>query len=285
MLRKLEAEEFDTYVPMAYEISLKLANTSFPVYTDGVKTKEDFFRAAKTSMEREDEELLLFLENGAAEGVLSFFALADDRYLGVKFLSVRKHYAKALAELFAYWQENYRGYEWDVYFPEENTEALAYMNGCGRRAAEVNVVDVLLFDEYVPQSERGAVFPINRRNFAVFAELHRHYEADMYWTSERIRSSLDNWAIFALEGKGAVYYNGKGGADLEIFGVDFLDGRWEAETAEELLIACLNYAKRSGAKSMYFFNDPKMHEIAAALGFRRVTAAHLFSGSIVGSGD
>lgn len=280
MLKALEEKDSETYIPMAYEISMDLAHTSFPVYTDGVKTREDFFRAAKTGMEREDEEILLFLENGEAEGVLSFYALADDRYLGVKFISVRKHYAKALEELFAYWGENYRGYEWDVYFPEENTEALAYMSASGRREAEENVVDVLLFDEYAPQPENEAVLPVNRENFDVFSELHRHCEADMYWTGERIRENMDNWAIFAIEGKGAVYYNGKGGADLEIFGVDFLDGGWEAEAARGLLTACLNYAKRSGARSMYFFNDAKMHEIAAALGFRQVTTAHLFSGAI-----
>lgn len=281
MLKALEEKDSEKYIQMAYEISMDLAHTSFPVYTDGVKTREDFFRAAKTGMEREDEEILLFSENGKAEGVLSFYALADDRYLGVKFISVRKHYGKALEELFAYWQENYRGYEWDVYFPEENTEAIAYMSASGRRAAEENVVDVLLFDEYVPQPENEAVLSVNRENFEVFARLHRHYEADMYWTSERIRGNLDNWAIFAIEGKGAVYYNGKGGADLEIFGVDFFDGRWEAETARKLLSACLNHAKRSGAKSMYFFNDAKMHEIAAALGFRRVTTARLFTGTVV----
>lgn len=47
MLQVLEKKDFDQYINMAYEISSDLSRTSFPVYTDGVKTKEDFVRCLR----------------------------------------------------------------------------------------------------------------------------------------------------------------------------------------------------------------------------------------------
>lgn len=277
MLQQLEEKEFDQYIDLAYEISLDLSRTSFPVYTDGVKTREDFILRSRMGMDREDEELLLFTHNGQAEGVIQFYVLEKDRYIGITSISVEKHYAGALKELFQYWSEKYRGYEWDVYFPEENEEALGFMREKGLKAEE-SVVDVLLFKEYAMQPEEEGILHINHENFQRFAEIHRFSEEGMYWTGERIRKNLENWEIFVSEGKGAVYYNGKGQENLEIFGIDFWRQEPDMDTARSLLAACLNHAKRSGAKSMYFFNDPDIHRIVSALGFRRITTAHYFTG-------
>lgn len=280
MLQVLEKKDFDQYINMAYEISSDLSHTSFPVYTDGVKTKEDFVRCCQKGMEQENEEILLFIENGTVEGVIQYYVLADEHYIGVNFISIRAFYAKALAELFEYWKEKYNSYRWDVYFPEENVDAIGYMKAIGCEALEQSVVDILFFNEYELQPENKCITHISFENYNKFANIHKLAEADMYWTSERILQRLEDWEIFVSEEKGAVYYNGKGEENLEIFGLDFQTGKYDAEIAKALLIACLNHAKKSGAKSMYFFNDSDIHKITVPLGFHCITVAHFFTGTI-----
>ena len=65
---------------------------------------------------------------------------------------------------------------------------------------------------------------------------------------------------------------------MEIFGIDYRDGRFDSEVTEKLLISGLNKAKRLNANSMYFFNDKQIHSIAEKLGFGYITAAHFFEG-------
>lgn len=280
MLQILEEKDFDQYINLAYDISLDMSRTSFPVYTDGVKHREDFIRCCQKGMGRDDEEILLFIENGIVEGVIHYYVLEDDCYIGVNFISIWKRYAKALEELFGYWEVKYSGYSWNIYFPEENTDAIGYMRSKGHKASERSVVDLLFFKEYELQPENGDITHIDFDNYNKFADIHRLSEADMYWTSERIMENLADWEIFVSEGKGAVYYNGKGGDNLEIFGMDFQEGAFDMNIARSLLAACLNHAKKSGAKSMYFFNDPDIHKITVPLGFHCITVAHFFTGMI-----
>ena len=104
----------------------------------------------------------------------------------------------------------------------------------------------------------------------------------MYWTSERMKSQLDTWSIFAYTEKGkclgALYYNHQTQKDLEIFGLDLLEK--EREIAGELLFSALNQAKAGGARSMYFFHEPVWTPMLESLGFKNLTTALGYSGAV-----
>ncbi|MDE6607268.1 MAG: hypothetical protein K2K54_05880 [Lachnospiraceae bacterium] len=280
MLRKMKDSEFEQYVDVAYELALELPHSGFPVYADGVKTKEDFINRSRMGLCSEEEEILLFEYQGNVQGWIHYYYIRENRYLGVSSILIRDGYERALEELLQYWNTKFPGYTWSLYFPEENTEALDFMKkrGCQDRGQEA--VNVLLFENYSVKEESSAVIPIGLQNFELFRKLHGSFEEEMYWTSDRIEATIDNWGIFAyVEGessRGVLYYNRQTPRMLEIFGIDVHDGADASVIVEKLLISCLNRAKEEHAESMYFFNDRFPNEIMEALGFHHITTAHYF---------
>lgn len=282
MLRKLNENQFEQYIDFSYSLAMDLSKSAFPIYTDGVKDKVCFYEVAQRGIKRERHEILLFEKDNVVEGWIHYYYLEEDKYLGVNTILIRNGYADALKELFTYWKDKFTGYSWNLYLPEENQEALSFMKEQGYADQGQEYVNVLLFEDYEVQQESENVVGVRQENFELFHTVHSQFEADMYWTSERIENHMKDWEIFAYEedGKclGTVYYNGKGEADLEIFGIDIVDGCERNRVIENLLISCLNHAKRSSAKSMYFFNeDVFAQELAVKVGFKCKTVAHYFS--------
>lgn len=281
MLKKLEPEQFEQYIDFAYELAMDLSKASFPIYADGVKTKDFFINQSKKGLEHENEEILLFEQDGIVEGWIHYFFIKEDNYIGPNNILVRTGYAEALNELLLYWKEHFPGYKWHTYFPQENQKALSFMEEKGYVCKERQVVDVLLFDNYTPRVESKNVISINKENFEIFRQLHRYLDDKMYWSSDRIFQTIEQWQIYAYMDQGTclstLYHNGKGKADLEIFGIDSNNSACESKVIEALLISCLNKAKQNKANSMYFFNDEQTHKITKELGFTCATVAHYFS--------
>lgn len=279
MLRKIKKDQFEKYAEYTYRLAMDLSCSGFPVYTDGVKTRETFYDRSKKGLERDSEEILLYEEDGEVKGWIHYYFLEEDKYIGVCSILIETGYRHALEELFEYWKIKLHGFTWGLYFPEENVDAITYLRECGYQETEPEIVEVLLFENYTPKTESAGVISINRDNYEIFREIHSQYDEDMYWTSQRIAECLDDWEIFAyLDNnvcRGVIYHNGKGQENLEIFGID-CD---VPSVAETLLISCLNKAKAENAKSMYFFTEEAYRDMAKKTGFRCVTVAHYFEGN------
>ena len=282
MLRNIKENEFEQYIDFAYNLAKDLSKSAFPIYTDGVKDEEYFYEVAKRGIERAHHEILLFEKDNVVEGWIHYYYLEEDKYLGVNTILIRNGETDALAELLAYWKNKFVGYSWNLYLPEENQAAISFLKKQGYADKGQEYVNVLLFEDYEVQQESKNMVGVRKENFELFHTVHSQFEADMYWTSERIENHMEEWEIFAyIEDEkclGAVYYNGKGEDDLEIFGIDIIDDCERNTVIENLLISCLNHAKRCGAKSMYFFNeDAFAQELAVNVGFECKTVAHYFS--------
>lgn len=282
MLRKLKENEFKEYIDFAYLLAKDLSKSAFPIYTDGVKDKACFYEVAQRGIERENHEILLFEKDGIVEGWIHYYYLEEDKYLGANTILINNGYAQALEELLDYWKNKFAGYSWNMYFPEENQEAISFLKKQGYTDQGREYVNVLLFEDYVVQQDSKNVILVDKENFELFRIVHSQFEDDMYWTSDRIEKCMEDWEIFVcVENEkclGAVYYNGKGEEDLEIFGIDVIDSVGKNIIIENLLIACLNRAKQCDAKSMYFFNeDVFTQELSIKVGFECKTVAHYFS--------
>lgn len=282
MLRKLKENEFEQYIDFAYSLAMDLSKSAFPIYTDGVKDKAYFREVAQRGLERKHHEILLYERDGIVEGWIHYYYLEEDKYLGANTILVRNGYESALAELLDFWKKKFAGYSWNMYLPEENQQAVSFLKEQGYVDQGQEYVNVLLFEDYILQQDAKSVILVDKESFELFRGIHSQFEADMYWTSDRIEKCMEDWEIFAyVEQKnclGVVYYNGKGEEDLEIFGMDVLDSINKNTIIENLLSSCLNHAKRSGAKSMYFFNEEVFtQELVKKVGFECKTVAHYFS--------
>lgn len=273
MLKELKEQDFDRYVEFAYTLALDPSKSGYPTYADGIKTKTDFIARAREAFSRDAEGILLFERSGRTAGWIHYYHLPEDRYLDTCAFCIAEGTREALAEFVAYARERFPGSELHLGFSKTNTEAVAALNGWGFECVEQSCNDVLDFSHYRPQPESTEIHPITRENFQLFAEIHSQYEADMYWTSQRIRNAISHWRIFVfLQGgkaAGAIYSMISEDKNLsEIFGLDFLGGVYDGRVYRALLTAMLNAEKRRGAKHMIFFNDEVSQADALACGFR-----------------
>lgn len=270
MLRLLEASEFDTYIDFAYELSQDMTRSGYPTYCDGIKTREDFISRTKKSFERPDEDVLLFLEDGQAEGLIHFQHLEEDRYLQTFVFNVRRDTGTALAEFVDWCRERWPGFNLFLGFPAENVEALSWLEGAGVPCIARSWNYQIFLDGYTPLPGSPDVRRVTVENFEEFAAVHSKIEDDMYWNCDRVRETLDNWAIFVTgegDAAGEVLMTDKGGDYQEIVALEFAD----ENAFRRLLTAALNHLKAHGMKYLTFFVDSgEEGKILTELGFQLV---------------
>lgn len=275
MLRPLKNAEFDPSVEFAYRLALDPARSGYPTWCDGMKTKPDFIHRVRKSLERPGEDVLLFTEDGEAEGLIAFEHQEEERYLHAHVFNIRRDTGKALAEFVNWCRERWPGSILDMGFPAENVEALSWLEGQGVPCIERSWNFLLDLDKYRPLPAPDRVKRVTAEDFEDFAAIHRQIQGEMYWNCDRVRNTLDDWAIFvtgAGESAGEVLMTLDGGPHQEIFALDFVDGQHHGEPFQALLTAALNCLKEKGTRWLTFFVDEGCPEGEAlkALGFRLV---------------
>lgn len=275
MLRLLEPSEFETWIGFAYELSQDFTRSGYPTYRDGIKTKEDFIARARKALERDSEDILLFEENGRVEGLIHFQHLEGERFLQTFVFNIRRDTGRALAEFVDWCRGRWPGFGLDLGFPAENAEALSWLEGTGAPCIERSWNYQLFLDGYTPLPGNPSVHRVGLDNFEEFAAVHRRTQGDMYWNCERVRETLDDWAVFVTgegDSAGELLMTDRGGGYQEIFSLEFADGIYREGPFRALLAAGLNHLKERGAKYLTFFVDVGGEEgkVLSELGFQLV---------------
>lgn len=278
MLLPLQEKDFDKYIGFAYELSLNPAKTSYPAYFDGVKTKEEFVESARASFTCPDEEILLYLENGEAEGWIHCYTIPKERYVGQVSCSFRHGASAALDEYAAYLAERYPGYDWEMSFPAANREVLDWLERTpGFQFLENSRHYQLLFDQYTPLPESPGIERITEENFEKFRKIHRTIDSNMYWNTQRILDDLPRWDLYVAEEDGAAgeiasVYQGSG--CYHPFAIAFSDGAFHENLCRRLLARAMNDGKAKGAVYLPFFVDPaqerELDRMMPELGFQLI---------------
>lgn len=265
MLRKLEREEFGRYIDQAYQWALIPEYTSYPVYYDGVKTREEYIEMSLNSFDRDKEEILLYLEEGKCTGWIHYRILPEDFYLDVKSLSTAGNTEEALEEFIDYITEKYPDDSIYLGFPAENRRAIDWLSQHGFGPGEQSYNNVLLLKDADGKCDNTGIEEIGADNYDVFAAIHRIVEDDMYWNSRRIREHLDEWLILAYGNKAAIYCMKSMAKDdmAEIFGLDFADGQYDSEIFTRLLKCVVARVKQLDSGSLVMFGEE--HEQADIL--------------------
>ncbi|MDE7299943.1 MAG: hypothetical protein K2N94_14175 [Lachnospiraceae bacterium] len=271
MLKKLQEPDFEQYVDFAYQLALDMTKSGYPTYADGIKTKDDFVACARKAFSIDNEEILLYEQDGKMAGWIHYFYLPEDHYLDTCAFCIASGMKEALIEFIAFAQEHFPGSELYLGFPRENTEAVAALEAQNFDCIEESYNDAMDFEDYVLQPEDAGILPITRENYELFSDLHSQNDGDMYWNSARILDAIDRWQVYVCirngRAEGAIYYM-HDTLMPEIFGVDFPDDIYNRDVYRVLLIAALNDCKRRGAKHMTFFNEGESQTDAVACGFR-----------------
>ncbi|MCR5683193.1 MAG: hypothetical protein K6G29_12160 [Clostridiales bacterium] len=271
MLLECSKTEFENHIDFAFELALDLTKSGYPTYRDGIKTKAMFVERLLRAFEREDEQMLLFIHDGAVQGLIHYYWIADDRYLQTNAFCIKEATEQALSEFLSFLGERFKGYDVFLGFPAENQKAVDYLSRRGFECIEDDFNNTACLDRCGQMPESSEIIQITRENYDSFRVLHDQIEGDMYWNSDRICEDLDNWIILVnqREGKpqGAVYYTGADDGWYEIFGIDTDRDKHDPLLFEELLHAAIADTKRRGGRFLTFFCDKEYEETALGCGF------------------
>lgn len=209
------------------------------------------------------------------EGWIQYFWIEKDKYLQLSGCNINTATEQALRELMALLEERFEGYS--LYFgcPKTNVGAIDFLLKNGFECIEEAYNNSFFFDRYELQSECKEVAAIDRKNFADFRTIHAQMEEDTYWTCDRIFNQIDTWKIYVYYENeipvGTIFLSGDE-SYLEIFGIEFAEGKYSRECFTALMTAALNKGKRLGAQYLTFFCDaeaqtPEKQAIIEELGF------------------
>lgn len=272
MFRKANSDDVAKYCDLAYDLALDQTRSCYPVYTDGIKSKEDFIAAAQSGIEESTSELLLFFLDETVEGWIQYFWIPEDHYLQLTACNIRRGTEQALTELLTSLNERFSGYTLYFGFPECNMNAVRVLRENGFQCIEEDWNYSFFFAEYECLQEDQNVVRIGRENFDDFRALY-HSDEETYWNCDRIWECLGEWIIFLYytDGvpAGAVFLRGDDGY-YEIFGLAFTDDEYHEKESRAMLVAALNHCKRIGAKYMTFFCEENEQKTVRELGFRCV---------------
>lgn len=272
MLHQASEKEIQQNLSFVYSLALDQSCSGYPVYTDGLKTREDFVQSVWRSFQDKNSEVLLYEVEGRVEGWIQFFFLPEDRYLQTDGFFIARHTRAALAEFLDYAGTRFSGYELYLGFPGSNTEAVSFLRERGWACVEDLCHDVLFFDRYPLAREPGDVVPVTRENFPAFRQIH---DDSIYWNSDRLYKRLDDWRIYLYNRDGspagALFLTGG-----EIFGLDYREGNFDREAYDALMTRALNDCKRQGMEHIVCFHEPESQSAALEMGFSCVGEYLLF---------
>ena len=260
MLRICSKKEYFQYRALAYRLALDKSKSGYPLYSDGVKTKQDFFKRAEMAFSRKHEEILLFEHEGIIEGWIHYYWLCEDKYLSTISFNISNNTENALSEFIDHLQLKFDGFTLYLGFSETNTVAIDFLRSQGFMLFDKAHNNVIFLSTWSISSKNNEdIVEIHSENYAMFRKLHDSQQDDMYWNADRIFDNLDDWVILVkLKNNlpvAAIYFQ-KDDEWSEIFGIDYKGGLYDATIQSELLIHALKKAKEFGIKYMtYFCND------------------------------
>ena len=274
MLKPCTKSEFDSYIDFAYELAIDPKRSAYPTYCDGVKTKEMFIDRLGKAFERETEELLLFEYEGKVEGLIHYYWIPEDNYIGTCGFNINKAAEQALSEFIALAEERFKGYDLFLGFPADNRPAVDFFEKQGFECIENDYNNTALLGQMNDLPNCNHLIRITKDNYGMFKVLHDQIDGDMYWNSERILADLDEWIVYVEEAdgvpQGAVYFLDESDDWFEIFGIDMNNGEFNINIFKTLLYAAMSEVKRMGGKTLTFFCEEKEEKAALECGFKCV---------------
>lgn len=285
MLKVALENDIDKYFDAAFSLAEKPQTASFPIYFDGIKTKEDFRRALYNCVSDDRAEVLLFSDEKEVKGIIAYYVIDRSQYLSFDAFLAWKDLPLAINEFVDYAKRKYRGYSVDFGFPKENKKAVFALKNLGFETSEESAVFVGDIG-YKTVREDLSIHEITAESFADFKTLHDE-KTDTYWTSDRLfdeisKSPDTKWRVYARYAEDravAATYCITYGKFAEIFGFDFERNTFDKESFLALFSASKMRMKEDGAeKVLYFSEKEEESELLRKLGMRKICDYVLLSG-------
>lgn len=278
MLTRATREDIARYMDFAYSLAMDQTKSGYPLWSDGISTREEFTEFVWKSYRSDDRDILLFIQDGVVEGWIQFFYIEQDQYLQTNGFLINRNAEQALTEFLEYARAHFAGYALYLGFPKRNADAVSFLQKAGCRLIQESYHDIFVFDGSAVQPETAGIVEVTERNFPEFREIYQT-DPETYWNAERILSALEEWRIYLLyrEDIAVGCICARNG---EIVGLGYRDNVFDKSTYKALVSVILRDLQAAGHKYMIFFNEEESQSAALELGFFCVSEYVLYLESL-----
>ncbi len=253
-----------------WPVALDLSRSTYPTYTDGIKTREDFADAVQRAAAEPWGEVLLHVHENKVNGLIVIDRV-DDEYVSLRVCLTHGHQRECLNEVLAYVAAHYAGYTLWLGFAPENADLLAVAKENGFTLLDDSTNWTLHLDDWMVGAVDKHVSAVSKENYNDFRAVW--LDDTMYWNAERIADAIDSWTLHVYRDErgvlGASACKNEGRV-AEIFGFQYADG-YDESIHRALLTACLCAAKEFGALHLTYFTERGGADWLGELGFQRVS--------------
>lgn len=256
LLRELERHEIRTAVELTWQLCSDEENRSYPLFDSADEISAEYL----ARLQEKNAALLGCLQGERLIGVLCCFFQPEEHYLQTTAFVAVEDCATVASEFMDYLRANFKGYEIYIGVAAENACAAEVLQSNGYELIEASLDMRLARGQFIDQDSSGhEIVRIDHTNFEEYAGFHEAHFDDVYWSTERLHRSIDQWTVFALKTEGRI----NGGLFLrmdahtaEIFGMAFADPTDE-NIASALLSKALTtvFHENPGVDSLVFFTD------------------------------
>ena len=184
-----EIHSFDEYEDFIRELATN------PLYSDPHFTydKDNLYR----SLMAKDKHAFAISENGITIGLFVWIVLPDDRYIEMLIGFTKKE--EAFAEMLAYMEKNYCGYQMDLVFNPQNTAISRPLKLKGA-IFDTEQQKMILIGP-APNVSTNHIELLSDKWTKQYCDLH---STDTYWTAERILLAQDKFRVLLAVKDGQV---------------------------------------------------------------------------------
>lgn len=271
MLVKLKQIDFESFIDKAYEMAIVPEYTSYPIYYDGIKTRENYIERSKKSFERENEEILLFFYDNKFCGWIHYFYIIEDNYLQTISMSACNNIEYMLKEFLEYINNIFPKISIYFGFPKENIKAIDFLLNNSFKIEEESWNMVKHIHNIDEKNISESIVRINENNYDMFSNIHSKYDGEIYRDSKHILEDLHNWIVFVFLKEKipiATIYCKKGNI-AEIFGCDFVDD-YNKEVHKKLILSTIFLSNIEVYRDIIYFCQGNEKIALDELGFSTV---------------
>lgn len=267
MLKLISKNDISIAIDFAWKLSQRPETSSYPLYKEKSKLEESF----EGSLLKDNNKLLGYYKNNELIAIIQFFFIQSEKYIQTTGIYISTNYNEVMDELISMLKDEYQTYRVLFGFPKENIKANYYFIENGYERIDSCLDMRLSTVNFKGSKYSNNIFNICKSNFDTYASYHDKYFQGIYWTSRRLRETLDNWKIFIYRPEdsieGSIFIKECDKNTIEIFGLSVSD-KYKGKGVEELLLSQGLYKlfkdKPSIEKTIFFIDDIDIEQIQMA---------------------
>lgn len=143
-----------------------------------------------------EDEVLICTNQNKILGVLALLVEQKEKYLeAVGGVYAEENYQEIAIKFYKYIKQKYEGFHFDAIYHQQNKEAICFMKYIGGKCVGIDLEMNLKKDNMHHVKNNKKVIQISEKYYETFCDFHNEFNPNVYWTGERILSSLDKFDV------------------------------------------------------------------------------------------